>query len=100
MPSPWLVWFLQWSLKVCWLSSSLAWVAARCMLVCQPLPGGCWCYSGCFLVFGRAGILGSLVSVYALLWFRLFMMGFMSPRSLFLVFVYVFSICRLHSTMV
>jgi hypothetical protein len=59
------------------------------------LPSGCWCFLGCFLVFGRASILGFLVADYALPWFRLFMMCFLSSGVLFPIYVYAFSICRL-----
>ncbi|KAL9400876.1 hypothetical protein Peur_004725 [Populus x canadensis] len=47
------------------------------------LPGGCWSFLGSFMVFAHDGILGFLVTDYALLWFRLFMLCFMYSRSLF-----------------
>ena len=53
----------------------------------SSLLGGCWSFSGSFLVFVHDGILGFLVADYALLWFRLFMLCFMSSGSLFLVSV-------------
>ena len=53
----------------------------------SSLPGGCQSFSESFLVFVHDGILGFLVTDYALLWFRLFMLCFMSSGSLFLVSV-------------
>ena len=48
---------------------------------------GYWSYSGCFLVFGRVGILGFLVVDYVLLWFRF--VGIYVSRE----FVHCFCIC-------